>query len=226
MKTAFLLVIITSLVQSGCATTSQSIQATYVSPMTYASHDCTQLSLEADRISRRVSELTGQIDKRASDDQGQAAVAIILFWPALFFLGDNDAQNAELSKLKGEAQAIEANSISKKCLALPSSSTTTSEEVTTPPAVEATTTLTKPKVSNNSDQDVVNSELVFWQSIATSKTCADYQAYSSSFPNGTFIKLARARETQYCQQNKLPATTVKVKPNLNKNKVYRYDQDY
>ena len=45
-------------------------------------------------------------------------------------------------------------------------------------------------------------------------------------PNGTFIKLARARETQYCQQNKLPATTVKVKPNLNKNKVYRYDQDY
>lgn len=55
---------------------------------------------------------------------------------------------------------------------------------------------------------------MFWQSIATSKTCADYQAYSSSFPNGIFINLARARETQYCQQSKIPATTVKVKSNL------------
>ena len=91
---------------AGCATTSQNIQSTYVSPMTYASYDCTQLSLEADRISRRVSELTGQIDKRARGDKTQTAVALVLFWPAVFFLGDNEAQNAELAKLKGESEAL------------------------------------------------------------------------------------------------------------------------
>ena len=75
---------------------------------------------------------------------------------------------------------------------------------------------TKPKVSNNSDQGDVNGEVVFWQSIAASKSCADYQAYSSSFPNGTFINLARARESQYCQQIETPVTktTDKAKSNL------------
>lgn len=100
---------------SGCATSSKNIQSTYVSPMTYDSYNCDQISLEADRISRRASELTGQIDKRASGDKTQTAVALVLFWPALFFLGNNEAQNAELSKLKGESEALEQASITKEC---------------------------------------------------------------------------------------------------------------
>jgi uncharacterized lipoprotein YajG len=119
-----ILIGLATLTLAGCATTSQNIQSTYVSPMTYDSYDCTQLSLEADRISRRVSELTGQIDKRASGDKTQTAVALILFWPALLFLGNNEAQNAELSKLKGESEALQQASITKDC----STSTVTQDQ--------------------------------------------------------------------------------------------------
>jgi uncharacterized lipoprotein YajG len=123
-----ILIGLATLTLAGCATTSQNIQSTYVSPMTYDSYDCTQLSLEADRISRRVSELTGQIDKRASGDKTQTAVALVLFWPAVFFLGNNEAQNAELSKLKGESEALQQASITKDCSTSTTSSTVTQEQ--------------------------------------------------------------------------------------------------
>ena len=42
---------------------------------------------------------------------------MILFWPALFALGGTKQQEAELSRLKGEYDAIEATSTTKKCAA-------------------------------------------------------------------------------------------------------------
>ena len=109
-------IVVLALCVTACASSAKEIQAKYVSPTIYRSFDCEQLSLEADRISRRVSELTGQIDKRAAGDKKQMAVAIILFWPAAFFLGNNKEQNAELSRLKGESEALQQASIEKKCI--------------------------------------------------------------------------------------------------------------
>lgn len=122
-----LIVVLVSLFISSCATSSKQIQATYVSPLIYKDYDCEQLSLEADRISRRVSELTGQIDKRAAGDKTQMAVALVIFWPALFFLGNNEAQNAELSKLKGESEALEEAAIKRKCNIEPKIETETTD---------------------------------------------------------------------------------------------------
>jgi hypothetical protein len=138
-----ILVTLVALGLTGCATTSQNIQSTYVSPMTYQSYDCTQLSLEADRISRRVSELTGQIDRRASGDKTQTAVALVLFWPALFFLGDNEAQNVELAKLKGESEALQQASITRKCSMQTLSSPVSNEETVNTPVQDTYSQLKK-----------------------------------------------------------------------------------
>jgi hypothetical protein len=138
-----ILVTLVALGLTGCATTSQNIQSTYVSPMTYQSYDCTQLSLEADRISRRVSELTGQIDRRASGDKTQTAVALVLFWPALFFLGNNEAQNTELAKLKGESEALQQASITRKCSMQTLSSTVSKEETANTPVQDTYSQLKK-----------------------------------------------------------------------------------
>ena len=78
MKTTGIIFVL--FILTGCASSSKEIQATYVSPMTYTSYDCQQLSREADRVSSRVSELTGQIDERASGDKTTMAVA-----PPFFF---------------------------------------------------------------------------------------------------------------------------------------------
>lgn len=100
---------------TGCATSSKNITASYVSPLAYKDYDCDQLAAEHARVQRKASELSGQIDKRASGDRTQAAVAAVLFWPALFALGNNDEQNAEFARLKGESDAIEQAMIQNKC---------------------------------------------------------------------------------------------------------------
>lgn len=99
---------------SGCAQKSENIQATYVSPMQYQSYSCKQLEMEISRVSRRVSEVTGQQDKQAGNDAVAMGVGLIVFWPALFFLIGDDKKE-ELARLKGEYEALEQAAIQKNC---------------------------------------------------------------------------------------------------------------
>jgi len=112
---------IAALVASGiltaCATAGKDVASSYVSPMQYANYDCDQLRAESMRISGRVNQLTGRLDEAASNDKAIAGVGMILFWPALFALGGTKQQEEELSRLKGEYDAIEATSTTKKCAA-------------------------------------------------------------------------------------------------------------
>lgn len=109
-----LAVIVTLIV--GCASDPVEIQPQYVSPMQFQSFNCDQISAEMTRISRRVSELFGRLDKLRSDDEAQTAVGMILFWPALFFLEGGDGPDAvEYARLRGEIDALEKVAIEKQC---------------------------------------------------------------------------------------------------------------
>lgn len=100
----------------GCASQPEDISSQYVSTMQYQDYDCQQLGAEASRVSRRVSELHGNLEKTANNDAAQMGVGLILFWPALFFLeGGDGAQAQEYARLKGERDAIEQMSVQKKC---------------------------------------------------------------------------------------------------------------
>ncbi len=99
----------------GCASSSDKITAQYVSPLQYTSYDCGQLSMEAQRISGRVAQLSGVQDQKATNDAIATGVAIVVFWPAAFLVGGNDQNSAELARLKGEFDSIEQVSIQKKC---------------------------------------------------------------------------------------------------------------
>ncbi|PXV72359.1 hypothetical protein C8R14_1732 [Nitrosomonas eutropha] len=63
----------------------------------------------------RVSELTGRLDKAASNDALITTAGVLLFWPALFALGGTKDQEAEYARLKGEYEAIHQSAITKKC---------------------------------------------------------------------------------------------------------------
>lgn len=43
------------------------------------------------------------------------AAAIVIFWPAAFFVGGDKQTAAELSQMKGQMVAVEQASIAKKC---------------------------------------------------------------------------------------------------------------
>ena len=109
---------ISTLVLAGCATQSADIAPTYISPLQYQSYDCAQLTAETARIQARVAQVGGRLDQAASNDKAITGAGIILFWPALFFLGGTKQQEADFARLKGEYEAIQQAAVLKKCQGL------------------------------------------------------------------------------------------------------------
>ena len=66
------------------------------------------------RISGKVQQLTGQLDDNRGTDNVTTTAGLLLFWPALFFLGGTKEQEAEYAQLKGEYNALEQVSVQKK----------------------------------------------------------------------------------------------------------------
>ena len=98
-----------------CASKSNEITAAYVSPVTYQSYSCQQLSQEAQAVSARASAVAGAQDQKRTNDQIATTAAIVIFWPAAFFVSGDGPVAAELAQLKGQMVAIEQASIQKKC---------------------------------------------------------------------------------------------------------------
>ena len=102
-------------VASACSKKPSEITATYVSPAPYQKMNCEEISEEVHRVSRHARELSGQQEGKAERDTMVAAGGILLFWPALFFLGGSGASEAEIAQLKGTMNALEDASRAKKC---------------------------------------------------------------------------------------------------------------
>ena len=68
------------------------------------------------RVSSKVKELTGKIDTSNENDKMITGAGIILFWPALFFLGGTKEQEAEYARLKGEYEALDRVAVQKNCI--------------------------------------------------------------------------------------------------------------
>jgi hypothetical protein len=98
-----------------CATASSDIRPSYVSPLQFQPLTCQQLAAEAARVSAHASELAGVQDSKRSDDQINAGIGIIVFWPTLLMVKGDGATAAELARLRGEYEAIEKASIEKNC---------------------------------------------------------------------------------------------------------------
>jgi hypothetical protein len=100
---------------AGCASSSSDIRPQYVSHLQYQHLSCKQIAAEAERLSRRVAEVSGVQDEKASSDAVATGVALVIFWPAAFFIKGDGAAAAELGRLKGEFEALERVSIDKGC---------------------------------------------------------------------------------------------------------------
>ena len=114
MRTAYLIVA-AGLVLAGCAKRADTISAAYVSPFQYEKFTCDQVAEEARRITSRAAIVAGVQDEKATRDAVAMGVGLIVFWPALFAVGGNDQQTAELARLRGELEALEQVSIRKRC---------------------------------------------------------------------------------------------------------------
>lgn len=99
----------------GCASSSAEITPAYVSPVIYQGYTCKQLALEAQAVSTRAASLSGVQDSQRTKDQWTTAAAVVVFWPAAFFVSGDKQTAAELGQMKGQIVAIEQASIAKNC---------------------------------------------------------------------------------------------------------------
>src|ERR1700758_2112769 len=105
----------TTLFLAGCASSSSDVTPAYVSPVMYQSYTCQQLAMEAQGISARAAALSGAQDKQRTNDTIATTAAVVIFWPAAFFVGGDKQTAAELAQMKGQMIAIEQASTVKKC---------------------------------------------------------------------------------------------------------------
>ena len=112
MKIAFTLA--ATLALAGCATAPEQIAANYVSPTAYSGQTCSQINAQAQQLNARLATATGQQTQQANNDAAMTAVALVLFWPAAFWIGGND-QSPAIAQMRGEAQAIQSAAIAQGC---------------------------------------------------------------------------------------------------------------
>jgi hypothetical protein len=99
----------------GCASGSQDITPTYVSPAQYQSFTCQQLALEAQSITAKANILSGGQDSQRPKDTWATGTTVVIVWPASFFVGGEKQASGEFAQMKGQMIALEQASSSKKC---------------------------------------------------------------------------------------------------------------
>lgn len=113
MRLPIVAVLCAGLTVGACASSPDDVAGQFVSPVLYEGYSCEQIRNDLIRIDSRVTVLTGQQRRRASQDAWAVGGALI-FWPALFFLMRGDKAD-ELGRLKGEYDALNTVAQQKQC---------------------------------------------------------------------------------------------------------------
>lgn len=104
-----------AVVLCGCASRSRDVAPAYVSPVTYQSFSCQQLTEEARVVSQKAFAAAKQQDHNRDMDAMKTTVGVVFFWPVIL-MNEGDGQNAaQLAILKGQMDAIEQASRQKGC---------------------------------------------------------------------------------------------------------------
>jgi len=98
---------------SGCASSSGSILAQYVPPEKYQGLTCREIGAEGERVASRVAEISG--DSNTSGTAWLVAPSIVVHWPTTPWFATSEEEATELSKLKGEFEALEQAAERKRC---------------------------------------------------------------------------------------------------------------
>jgi len=103
------------LLAAGCASKPDDITGYYVSPYKYRDFTCEDIALEALALNNRFLVSQGKTAREAKVDSAQLALGLTLFWPALFFLDENNLESQSYSLMKGQMRALTVVSESKNC---------------------------------------------------------------------------------------------------------------
>ncbi len=101
---------------AGCASKSENVSAAHVSTTGYKSYTCEELVTERETLKAKILQVAQAQDSKAGSDAAAVAVGAIVFLPVLLFLAAGDDKSGELSRLKGEFDAVTAVAKDKNCI--------------------------------------------------------------------------------------------------------------
>lgn len=115
LKKLIVVVSAISVFLAGCAPRPENVEASYVPTSTYSNRSCREIVSERNDIVRQVEATSAQQKKKADNDAVATGVALVLFWPAAFFIGAKGDKSAKLAGLKGHYNALTTVGVQKKC---------------------------------------------------------------------------------------------------------------
>lgn len=99
---------------AGCNTTSSQVKADYISPFKYDAKSCSELKKELTKVEQKATRVASNVDSIKETQDAKLAIGW-LFWPSYLIIDDNKAEAKELSKIRGEFDALKSAINSKKC---------------------------------------------------------------------------------------------------------------
>ena len=114
MKMLVMAILILSLMMGGCAKHPDNISANYTSSYQYQGYSCDQIIREKSLIDNKIANVSKKQKIRNGEDKVVVGIGMLLFWPILFFLLRDDHE-VELSRYKGEYDALQSKYIQNNC---------------------------------------------------------------------------------------------------------------
>lgn len=109
-------VVFAAALTGGCATPGSEVAASYVPQGMYENTSCATLARDIVDVQQHAAALSGQLDDAAQKDKVAVGVALVLFWPAAFFVSGGDkGRQAELASSKGQFEAMTKAYRTKGC---------------------------------------------------------------------------------------------------------------
>jgi len=103
------------LILGGCAVTSEHVTGNFVPSRNYRPEDCLELSIEKDRVLKRLTTLKAELDRSAISNNAIVGVGLFAFWPAMLALSDIKPLTAEYSRYKGWSLGLDQVWSDLKC---------------------------------------------------------------------------------------------------------------
>jgi hypothetical protein len=118
--------VLIALLLSACGSTSSgNIIAQHVPPERYQGLTCWEIGAEGERVASRVAEISGDEHSAASGASWFVAQSVVVLWPTPWLANTEEGSTdwlattavgtTELSKLRGEFEALEQASERKRC---------------------------------------------------------------------------------------------------------------
>jgi hypothetical protein len=100
---------------AACATRSADVKPLPASPADFAGWPCDALADETERVQQRAADVAYAVDTVVGNNMIVLSIGTTVFWPALLAMRPDGPDAAELARLKGRYDALQAASRESRC---------------------------------------------------------------------------------------------------------------